>query len=220
MPVHSLSKFCEWIQLCNCEELSIYLPVTFRFCFVSRGKRILATVIYWLTSSHHWHYNWPLQHNAAAWTPPCSSPCGFFHLQAYGWKEQSSALWAFPAGKEVTCKNKTRHSKYIQSIYYVTKCGWLPNVSSNFSKNETSQVSPGLRHSSFCNKNTIFFLVFDCNSAAFCVITTHLTYQNGNDAFVLLLYQVTDDFVVKVLHGLPLRYNIWQRKFDKLEGKQ
>lgn len=30
----------------------------------------------------------------------------------------------------------------------MTKWGWPPSASSNFSKNETSQVSPGLRHSS------------------------------------------------------------------------
>lgn len=96
-------------------------------------------------------------------------------------------------------------------MYYVTKCGWLPNVSSNFSKKETSQVSPGLRHSSFCNYEhdlLDFFFVFVCDSAVLCTDQkTHLAYQNGDDAFVLLLYQVTDDFVVKVLHCLPLRHN-------------
>lgn len=30
------------------------------------------------------------------------------------------------------------------------------------------------------------------------------TDQNGNDAFMFLLHQVTDDFVVEIFHSLPL----------------
>lgn len=30
-------------------------------------------------------------------------------------------------------------------------------------------------------------------------------HQNGDDAFELLLHQVTDDLVVKILHRLPLQ---------------
>lgn len=38
-------------------------------------------------------------------------------------------------------------------------------------------------------------------------------HQNGDDAFVLLFYQVTNDLVVKVLHRLPLKLEgkIWRR---------
>lgn len=64
-----------------------------------------------------------------------------------------------------------------------------------------------------------FLLVLPVIALWSALITTHLAYQNGNYAFVLLLYQVTDDFVVKVLHRLPLRHNIWRWKFDKLGGK-
>lgn len=43
---------------------------------------------------------------------------------------------------------------------------------------------------------------------------TCLAHQNGDDAFVLLLYHVTNDFVVEVLHCLPLwiQSNIEWRK--------
>lgn len=35
-----------------------------------------------------------------------------------------------------------------------------------------------------------------------CVVSPH---QDGNDAFKLLLHQVTDDLVVKILDRLPLQ---------------
>ena len=38
-----------------------------------------------------------------------------------------------------------------------------------------------------------------------------IQYQNGDDAFVLLLDQVTNDLVVKVLHRLPLTLKVEQR---------
>lgn len=36
-------------------------------------------------TAYHWHCSWPLQHNEGAWTPPDSSPCGFFHLPTCDW---------------------------------------------------------------------------------------------------------------------------------------
>lgn len=89
----------------------------------------------------------------------------------------------------------------------MTKWGWPPSVSSNFSKKETSQVSPGLRHSSFCKTqwhDLTSHTVTD-KTAPNTNMKTCLAHQNGDDAFVLLLYQVTNDFVVKVLHCFPLK---------------
>lgn len=44
------------------------------------------------------------------------------------------------------------------------------------------------------------------------------THQNGDDAFVLLFYQVTNDLVVKVLHSFPLHVKgknvVLASKFD------
>lgn len=104
----------------------------------------------------------------------------------------------------------------------MTKWGWPPIVSSNFSKKETSQVSPGLRHSSSCNKQWHYLTLptVTDKTAPSTNMKTCLAHQNGDDAFVLLLYQVTNDFVVKVLHRLPLKLegNIWGRKMLCWQG--
>lgn len=41
------------------------------------------------SGAHHWRCSWLLQHNAAAWTPPCSAPGAFFRLPTYGWKTRT-----------------------------------------------------------------------------------------------------------------------------------
>lgn len=38
---------------------------------------------------YHWHCSWPLRHNAAVWTPPCSSPCESFHLPTCAWNKHT-----------------------------------------------------------------------------------------------------------------------------------
>lgn len=147
---------------------------------------------------------------------PAHHPAGFSICELMAERHRTAHCKLFLLRKKPQVKIKAD----TREIYYVTKCGWLPNVSSNFSKKEMSQVSPGLRHSSFCNYWHHLFLFFClCLRQRCCpaLIKTHLAYQNGDDAFVLLLYQVTDDFVVKVLHRLPLRNHIWQRKFVRSE---
>lgn len=44
-------------------------------------------------------------------------------------------------------------------------------------------------------------------------MNTASPYQNGDDAFELLLHQVTDDLVVEILHRLPLHHgkNNWEK---------
>lgn len=128
------------------------ITLSLRVCCFCLRDHLLA---FWPLSpegeqgAYHWRCSWLPQHNAAAWTPPCSAPCAFFHLPIYGWKT--------PADGDDTQVSNTalfRRRKVISTTadVYVMKWGWLPSVSSNFSRKVTSQVSPGLRHSSFCKR--------------------------------------------------------------------
>lgn len=193
---------------------SIYIPLTFRFCFLSRGQRSLATVIYGWTSSYRWHYNWPPQHNAAAWTPPCSTPCGFFHLRAYGWKTEQCIVSFSCWGRNQTWKlNQTQDYMLRDKMRVVAQ-----RVFQFFQKGNIAGLT-GSQALFILQLLAWFYLSLSVTALCSALITTHLAHQNGNDAFVLLLYQVTDDFVVKVIHRLPLRHNIWQRKCGELGGK-
>lgn len=169
--------------------------------------------------AYHWHCSWLLQHNAAAWTPPCLAPCVFFHLPTCVCKTGGDDPQVSNAEPLLRCFQ----SYLALAAAYVMKWGLLPSVSSNFSRKVTSQVSPGLRHSSFCKTAASLFDLSDGKNTNFKPVFTH---QNRNDAFVLLFNQVTNDFVVKVLHCLPLELEekkcVFQRSmyFDFKAGQR
>lgn len=115
------------------------------------------------------------------------------------------------------CPLETHATMVISSTsweVYVMKWGWLPSVSSNFSRKVTSQVSPGLRHSSFCKQQQQRLTWAKVVGKK--KLWWHFTHQNRNDAFVLLFNQVTDDFVVKVLYCLPLKFQQKEWVFREL----
>lgn len=106
------------------------------------------------SGAHHWRCSWLLQHNAAAWTPPCSAPCAFFRLPTYGWKTRTDREDR-RTSNAAPFRRPPHWSLRARADVYVMKWGWLPSTSSNFSRKVRSQVSPGLRHSSFCKQQQL-----------------------------------------------------------------
>lgn len=147
---NSLSKFCDCTPLRNFKihyPCSIFVALTFRFCFVSRGEKVWHL---WSTDKLHLTIDIIIDLSSIMQQPellPAHHPAGFSICELMAERHRAAHCKLFLLRKKPHVKIKAA----TREIYYVTKCGWLPNVSSNFSKKETSQVSPGLRHSSFCN---------------------------------------------------------------------
>lgn len=175
-------------------------------------------------TAYHWHCSWPLQHNEGAWTPPDSSPCGFFHLPTCDWNTNT-------VGDEQKANLRSLSFVFalcVTIIWYKTMFTWqngdgcpscLP-ISLKRKHRRPRQVSDTPH--SVTNSDLVWLeLRWQMRHHWIQTQTLVSTHQDGDDAFVFLLYQVTNDFVVKVLHCLPLKLE-WKHAGKKtvvLTGK-